>query len=154
MEKQMQPADLLLGRVTFDIFESYWPKHTDEWKSVNDVTKYVVSNSRQSSSWQNTEFLNNIEDVKKLKETDGSDLQVHGSGQLIQALLEHDLVDELWLKTFPLTLGKGKKLFANGTVPLAFSLTETTVTLKGVIFANYKRAGSVKTGTVIGRVEP
>lgn len=148
MEKQMQPADLLLGRKTFDIFASYWPEHTDNWPGINDVKKYVLSNTLEKSDWQNSEFLKSVDDIKKLKDSDGLDLQVHGSGQLIQLLLKYDLVDELWLKFFPLTLGDGKKLFADGTIPAAFTLTESMSTPSGVIFANYKRAGEVKTGTV------
>ena len=148
MTKQMQPSDLLLGRKTFDIFASYWPEHVDSWPGVNDVTKYVVSNTIHESDWQNTRVLQTIDAVKDLKETDGPDLQVHGSGELIQSLLENDLVDELWLKTFPITLGQGKKLFADGTMPMAFTLIEGKVTPSGVIFANYKRAGNVVTGTV------
>jgi dihydrofolate reductase len=148
MGKQMYSADLLLGRKTFEIFESYWPTHTDMWPSVNEVTKFVVSTTRESSGWQNTEFLSGVEDIKKLKQGDGKDLQVHGSGKLIQSLLENDLVDEFWLKFFPVTLGKGKKLFAEGAMPAGFNLIETHITGKGIIFANYKRAGEVKTGTV------
>ena len=148
MAGQMKPADLLLGRKTFEIFASYWPKHADMWPGINDVTKYAVSSTLEKSGWQNSVFLKNLDDIKKLKDSDGSDLQVHGSGQLIQLLLKNDLVDELWLKTFPLTLGQGKKLFAEGTIPAAFTLTESAVTSGGVIFANYKRAGEVKTGTV------
>lgn len=148
MGKQMKPADLLLGEKTFKIFESYWPKHTDMWPGINEVTKYVVSEDLEKSDWQNTKFLRNVDEVKKLKESDGSDLQVHGSGNMIQSLLKADLVDELWLKFFPLTLGNGKKLFEDGTIPAAFTLVSTEVTPSGVIFANYKRAGEVKTGTV------
>ena len=150
MEKQMKLADLLLGRRTFDIFASYWPNHTDSWPSVNDATKYVFTNTLKKSDWQNSVFLNNLEDIIKLKKSKGSDLQVHGSSQLIQLLLENDLVDELWLKIFPLTLGDGKKLFDSGTIPAAFKLTESLVTPSGVIFANYKRAGKVNTGNVGG----
>ena len=148
MGKQMQPADLLLGRKTFDIFASYWPQHADMWPGINDVTKYCVSTNLDKSDWANSQFLKNIEEIKKLKESDGKDLQVHGSGKLIQALLSEDLVDELWLKFFPLTLGSGKKLFDGGAIPAAFTLSETHVTPSGVIFANYKRAGEVKTGTI------
>ena len=147
MGKQLDPADYLLGRKTFDIFESYWPEHNDFWPGINSGMKYVVSETRETSTWKNTEFLKNVEAIQKLKDSEGPDLQVHGSSQLIQALLKHDLVDELWLKTFPLTLGNGKKLFADGTIPTAFILTEHSVTPSGVIFANYKRAGSVTTGT-------
>lgn len=148
MNTQMQPADLLLGRMTFDIFASYWPKHEDIWPGVNDVKKYVVSKTLETSDWQNSVILRDIEAVKALKNEDGGDLQVHGSGELIQSLLKHDLVDELWLKFFPITLGQGKKLFDSGTIPAAFTLLETSVTPSGVIFANYKRAGTVETGTV------
>ena len=148
MEKQMQPADYLLGRKTFEIFAGYWPQHNDAWPAINDNTKYVLSNTVDTTDWQNTVFVKNVEDIKKLKESEGRDLQVHGSGKLIQLLLKNDLVDELWLKFFPLTLGQGKKLFDDGTIPAAFTLTESTVTPSGVIFANYKRAGNVETGTV------
>jgi dihydrofolate reductase len=147
MAGQMKPADLLLGRKTFDIFASYWPQHADEWPGINDVTKYVVSAAGTESEWSNTVFLRSVEDIEKLKNSEGGDIQVHGSGQLIQTLLKHDLVDELWLKIFPLTLGQGKKLFAEGAIPAAFELMESKVTASGVIFANYKRAGEVKTGS-------
>ena len=148
MEKQMKPADLLLGRKTFEIFAGYWPEHADMWPGINDVTKYVMSNTIEKSDWQNSVFLKSVDDIKKLKNSEGSDLQVHGSGHLIQTLLKHDLVDELWLKTFPITLGSGKRLFGDGSSPAAFTLTESLVTPNGVIFANYTRAGDVKTGTV------
>ena len=148
MEKQMKSADLLLGRKTFEIFAAYWPEHADFWPGINDVTKYVMSNTMDKSDWQNSVFLKSVEDIKKLKNSEGSDIQVHGSGNLTQTLLKHDLVDELWLKTFPITLGMGKRLFGEGTIPAAFTLTESLVTSNGVIFANYKRAGEVRTGTV------
>ena len=148
MEKQMKPADLLLGRKTFDIFAGYWPAHADYWPGINDVKKYVMSRTKKKSDWENSVFLKSLADIKKLKKSKGSDIQVHGSGKLIQLLLKNDLVDELWLKIYPLTLGKGKKLFESGTIPAAFTLTESLVTPTGVIIANYKRAGKVKTGTV------
>jgi dihydrofolate reductase len=148
MDKQMQPADLLLGRKTYDIFAAYWPQRADQWQGINDVTKYVVSTTLDQSDWQNTVFLNDVDAIKKLKASEGGDIQVHGSGVLAQTLLEHDLVDELWLKTFPITLGQGKKLFADGTIAAAFALTSSAVTSQGVIFANYKRAGTVKTGLI------
>ena len=148
LEKQMQPADLLLGRKTFEIFASYWPEHENGWPGINEVTKYVMSKTMKKSDWKNSVFLKSLADIEKLKNSEGSDIQVWGSGKLIQTLLENDLVDELWLKIFPLTLGKGKKLFDNGTIPAAFTLIESTVTPSGVIIANYKRAGKVKTGTV------
>lgn len=148
MEKQMKSADLLLGRKTFEIFAAYWPEHADIWPGINDVTKYVLSNTMDKSDWQNSVFLKSIDDIKKLRGSEGSDIQVHGSGNLIQTLLKHDLVDELWLKTFPITLGKGKRLFGEGTIPAAYTLTDSLVTPNGVIFANYKRGGEVKTGTI------
>lgn len=148
MEKQMKPADLLLGRKTFDIFADYWPEHENGWPGINNVTKYVMSNTLKKSDWNNSVFLKSLDDIKELKSSEGSDIQVHGSGELIQLLLENDLVDELWLKIHPLVLGEGKKFFDSGTIPAAFTLTESTVTPSGVIIANYKRAGEVKTGTV------
>ena len=148
LEKQMKPADLLLGRKTFEIFASYWPEHENGWPGINDVTKYVMSKTMKKSDWKNSVFLKRLTDIKKLKKSKGSDIQVWGSGKLIQTLLENDLVDELCLKIFPLTLGNGKKLFDNGTIPAAFTLIESLVTPSGVIIANYKRAGKVKTGTI------
>lgn len=148
MKKQLSPADLLLGRKTFEIFASYWPERSDQWHGINDVTKYVMSTTMKKSDWQNSVFLRSLSDIKKLKHSEGTDIQVHGSGKLVQLLLEHDLVDELWLKIHPLTLGNGKKLFDKGTIPAAFTLTESAVTPGGVIIANYKRAGEVKTGIV------
>ena len=150
MEKQMKSADLLLGRKTFEIFASYWPEHADYWPGINDVTKYVMSSTihENKTKWKNIVFLETVDDIKKLKDADGDPIQVHGSGNLAQTLFKYDLVDELWLKIFPVTLGKGKRLFDEGTIPAAFTLTESLVTPNGVIFANYKRAGEVKTGTV------
>jgi dihydrofolate reductase len=146
-EKQKQPAkDLLLGRKTFEMFASFWPEHEDIWPGINDVTKYVVSKTMKKSDWKNSVFLESVEDIEKVKNSDGSDLLVSGSGTLVQTLLKHDLVDELWLLIHPLTLGTGKKLFDNGTIPAAFSLVESTATPSGVIVAHYKRAGDVKTG--------
>jgi dihydrofolate reductase len=148
LEKQMQPADLLLGRKTFQIFASYWPEHENGWPGINEVTKYVMSRTMEKSDWENSIFLKNLTDIKKLKNSKGSDIKVWGSRELIQFLLKNDLVDELWLKIFPLILGNGKKLFDNGTIPAAFKLIESTVTPSGVIIVNYKRAGQVKTGTI------
>jgi dihydrofolate reductase len=151
MSKQLKPADLLLGRKTFDIFADYWPGHADMWPGINDVTKYVMSNTMDKSDWQNSVFLKSVDDIKKLKNSSakgGADIQVHGSGNLVQTLLKHDLVDELWLKIFPITLGMGKRLFDEGTNAAAFRLTDSLVAPNGVIFANYKRAGEVKTGTM------
>jgi dihydrofolate reductase len=148
MAKHMKPADLLLGRKTFEFFASYWPTHADMWPGINDVTKYAMSNTIDKSDWKNSVFLKSVDDIKKLKNSEGSDIQVHGSGNLIQTLLKHDLVDELCLKTFPVTLGNGKRLFSEGTIPAAFTVTDSLVAPNGVIFVNYERAGEVKTGTV------
>jgi len=146
MQKQMEPADLLLGRKTFEIFASYWPEHADIWPGINEVTKYVLSNTVKESDWENTKFLTSVADIEKLKNSVGSNIVVWGSSELVQLLLKHDLVDELWLKTYPLVLGRGKKLFDNEAAPTAFTLTESVVTPSGVFMANYKRAGAVKTG--------
>lgn len=148
MQKQMEATDILLGRKTFEIFASYWPAHADYWPGINDVTKYVMSNTMKESDWENSVFLTSVADIEKLKNSEGSDIKVWGSGELTQLLLKHDLADELWLKIYPVTLGKGKKLFDSGTMPAAFKLTESTVTPSGVIVANYARAGNVKTGTI------
>lgn len=148
-EQMSKPFDLLLGRKTFEIFASYWPQHEDEWPGINTVTKYVASNTLTKHEWNNSVFLNSdvTDKIKKLKEQDGPDLQVHGSSNLIQTLLKHDLADEFWLKIFPITLGMGKRLFDTGTVPASFNHKESKVSPSGVIIANYKRAGEVKTGS-------
>jgi len=143
-----QPADYLLGRKTFDIWEGYWPEHADFWPGINDGTKYVLSKTRKKSDWKNSVFLKSLADIKKLKKSKGPDIQVWGSSKLIQLLLKNDLVDELRLKIHPLTLGKGKKLFDNEAIPAAFTLTESIVTTAGVIITSYNRAGKVKTGNV------
>jgi len=148
VKKQMQPADYLLGRKTFENFASFWPEHADFWPGINEGTKYVLSKTLTKSDWQNTVFLESVEDIEKLKDSEGSDIQVWGSGELVQLLLKNDLVDELWLRIYPLTLGKGKKLFDSGSIPAALVLTETLATTTGVIIANYKRAGEVKTGRI------
>ena len=148
VQKELKPADYLLGRKTFEIWEGYWPEHADFWPGINDGTKYVLSRTRKKSDWKNSVFLKSLADIKKLRNSNGGAIQVWGSSKLIQLLLKNDLVDELRLKIHPLTLGKGKKLFDNGPIPAAFTLTDSIVTSKGVIIANYKRAGEVKTGTV------
>lgn len=147
-QENMRPAEYLLGRKTYDIFAGYWPKHADVWPGINDGMKYVLSKTAGKSDWSNTRFLKSLEGIKKLKASAGPELQVWGSGRLIQLLLKNDLVDELRLVTYPLTLGQGQKLFEEGTIPAAFTLTKSTVTPGGVIMANYRRAGKVKTGTV------
>lgn len=148
-EQMKQPFSLLLGRKTFEIWASYWPQHEDSWPGINDATKYIVSSTLTKPDWENSIVINGdvVEEIKKLKNQDGPDLKVWGSGNLVQTLLKHDLVDELWLKIFPITLGTGKRIFAEGTIPAAFKLTDSKVSPSGVIFANYERAGEVKTGS-------
>ncbi len=148
MQKLLQPSDLLLGRKTFDIWEQYWPKHASFWPGINEVTKYVFSNTRDRSGWENCVFVKSIDEIKKLKSTNGSDIKVWGSSELIQLLLKHDLVDEFWLMIHPLILGKGKKLFTEEIPAAAFTLEENVTTSKGVIIAHYKRSGEVITGRV------
>jgi len=150
MTKQMEkPFDLLLGRKTFEIFASYWPQHKEEGAGINNAVKYVTSNTLSISTWEKTVFLKGdiVAEIKKLKAQDGPDIQVHGSGNLIQTLLKNDLVDELWLKIFPITVGNGKRLFAEGTIPVGFTLVESKTSPSGVIIANFKRAGEIKTGS-------
>ncbi len=153
LKEELQPAAYLLGRKTFEIWASYWPEHGDYWPGINEGTKYVMSKKMKKSDplvtgWANSVLLKSASDIKKLKKTTGPDIQVWGSSKLIQTLLKNDLVDELRLKIYPLTLGKGKKLFENGTIPAAFKLIEQVITSKGVIIASYKRSGKVKVGTV------
>jgi len=150
-EELNQTADYLLGRKTFEIWAGYWPQHGDFWPGINEGTKYVFSKSMKKSDplikgWKNSVLIKNVADIKKVKESKGSDIQVWGSSKLVQLLLKNDLADELKLKIYPLTLGKGKKLFDKETVPAAFTLTESIITTTGVIIAGYKRAGKVKTG--------
>jgi dihydrofolate reductase len=149
VQEELKPADYLLGRKTFEIWENYWPEHADFWPGINDGTKYVLSMTRKKSDWKNSVFINSLADIKELKNSKGSDIQVWGSSELIHLLLKNDLVNELRLKIHPLTLGKGKKLFDGGAIPTAFTLTDSIVTSTGVIIANYKRAGEVKTGTIV-----
>ena len=151
MKKQMSlPFDLLLGRKTFDIWAPYWPLHGDFWPGVNPATKYVASNTMTSSDWQPSVFLSGdiAEKVGKLKQQQGPYLHVYGSANLVQTLMKHDLVDEFWLKIYPLTLGSGKRLFVDGTIPAAFKVTESQVSPTGIIIVNYERAGAVTTNTV------
>ena len=150
VQKQINaPLDLLLGRKTFDIWAAFWPQHGDVWPGVNTATKYVVSNTMTSAEWKPSVFLNGdiAEKVAKLKQEQGPDLHVWGSGKLLQTLMKHDLVDVFWLMIYPITLGSGKRLFVDGAIPAAFKLTESTIGSSGVIIANYERAGAVKTGS-------
>ena len=151
-EQMGKPFDLLLGRKTYDIFAAYWPKMGNDnpaAASLNNARKFVVSTTLKKPEWANTTVLKNnvVSEVKKLKEQDGPEIQVHGSSNLIQTLLKHDLVDEFRLKIYPVTLGKGKRLFAEGTIPAGFQLVESKTSPKGVIVATYARAGEVKTGS-------
>jgi dihydrofolate reductase len=149
MGKQMgQPFDLLLGRKTYEIFASYWPQQGDD-DPINQAIKYVVSNGSVNTGWKETIQISGdvVAEIEKLKQQDGPMLQIHGSSQLIQTLLANDLVDEFWLKIFPVVLGKGKKLFGDGTIPAAFKLTESYSSPSGVIIASYKREGEVQLGS-------
>ena len=154
MARQMgRPFDLLLGRKTYEIFAAYWPNHKTPGDPIatglNNATKYVVSKTLANPGWNNSVVIREdvVREIKRLKDSGGPDLQVHGSGNLIQTLLKHDLVDELWLKIFPITLGPGKRLFADGAIPAAFRLLECKTSPSGVIFASYQRAGEVMTGS-------
>jgi dihydrofolate reductase len=144
------PFDLLLGRKTYEIWAPYWPHHADIWPSVNAATKYVASNTMTSGAWQPAVFLSGdiAGKVAEIKQQPGPDLHVYGSGNLVQTLIKHDLVDAFWLKIYPLTLGSGKRLFAEGTILAAFKVTESQISSGGVIIVNYERAGAVATGNV------
>jgi dihydrofolate reductase len=152
LRRQMNlPFDLLLGRKTFDIWAPYWPQHPEVWPGVNAATKYVTSNTMTSGAWQPSVFLNGdiAEKVAEIKQQPGPDLHVWGSGNLIQTLLKHDLVDAFWLMIYPITLGSGKRLFADGTIPAAFKVTESKVTPSGVIVVNYERASVLTASRVL-----
>ncbi len=147
-EEMNMPFDLLIGRKTFDIWAPYWPQHADIWPGVNSATKYIASNTMTSHEWQPTVFLGGdiAEKINEIKEQEGPDLHVYGSGNLLQTLMKHDLVDAFWLKIYPLTLGSGKRLFTDGPIPVAFKLTSSKVSSTGVIMANYDRVGAIATG--------
>jgi dihydrofolate reductase len=147
-DQMSKPFDLLLGRKTFDVFASYWPHHEDVWPGVNEANKYVASTTLTKHEWKNTVIIKGDvpAEIKKLKQQDGPDIKIYGSANLIQTLLKRDLIDELWLKIYPITLGVGKRLFAEGTIPAAFTVHDATISPSGVIIASFKRAGEVKTG--------
>lgn len=154
MERQLsKPFDMLLGRKTYEIFAAHWPyvnASQDPFAAkLNNAKKYVASKTLTKPDWENSELIKGdvAAEVRRMKEQDGPEIQVHGSGNLIQTLLEHDLVDELWLKIMPVTLGIGKRLFAGGTIPAGFKLIQSEISPTGVIIANYERAGKVKTGS-------
>jgi dihydrofolate reductase len=147
-ERLAKPVDLLLGRKTFDGWETFWPTHSNFWPNVMTATKYVASNTRDSSDWQPSVFLSGdlAENVRQLKQTDGPDLHVMGSADMLQTLFKADLVDGLELMIIPVTLGTGKRLFQDGAIPAAFKVTSGQVAPNGIIIANYERDGDVKTG--------
>lgn len=149
MMKQMgQPFDLLLGRMTYDVFASYWPNQGED-NPINIAKKYVVTRQAIRTDWKETIPIQGdvAAEIKKLKQQDGPMLQVHGSSQLIQTVLANDLADELWLKIFPVTLGKGKRLFGSATPPAAYKLTASTASPSGVIVASHQRDGAVRLGS-------
>ena len=154
VKQTSKPFDLLLGRKTYEIFAAHWPYVNAEQDpfaaKLNDAKKYVASKTLTKLGWNNSELISGdiAGGIKRLKEQqDGPEIQVHGSGNLIQTLLKHDLVDELWLKIFPVSLGVGKRLFAEGTIPAGFKLLESDISPSGVIVATYGRAGEVRTGS-------
>ncbi|MEO5760241.1 MAG: dihydrofolate reductase family protein [Mesorhizobium sp.] len=146
-----KPFDLLLGRKTYDIFAAHWPYQENDpiAESFNTVTKYVATHRPDSLSWQNTQPLGDdvVATLRKLKQEDGPDLLIQGSSELIQTLLANDLIDEISLLIFPLVLGKGKRMFGNGTMPSALKLTRSQTSSTGVIMATYERGGEIKVGS-------
>ena len=153
-EELRDPFDLLLGRKTFEIFTAYWPYHAEgqPGQGINNATKYVASTTLNAHDWKKSVFLKGdvAQEVRKLKQQDGSRIWIYGSANLIQTLLRHDLIDEFWLKICPITLGTGKRLFAEGTFPAAFKVSKGQVSPTGVIVANLERAGAVQTGITVG----
>jgi len=147
-ERLAKPVDLLLGRKTFDGWETYWPTHSNFWPNVMTATKYVASNTRDSSDWQPSVFLSGdlAEKVRELKQADGPDIHVFGSANMLQTLFKADLVDALELMIIPVTLGTGKRLFQDGTIPAAFKVSNAQVAPKGIICATYERDGDIRTG--------
>lgn len=147
-ERLAKPVDLLLGRKTFAAWEGYWPTHSNFWPNCMTATKYVASNTRTSSDWGPSVFLSGdlAEKVRELKQTDGPDIHVMGSADMLQTLFKADLVDGLELMIIPVTLGQGKRLFQDGTIPASFKVTCGQVAPKGIIIVSYERDGDVKTG--------
>jgi dihydrofolate reductase len=150
-EVMRPPFDLVLGRKTYDIFAAHWPHATDDpgAKPLNDATKYVVSRSRPTLEWSNSVLIEGdaAEGVAALKNEDGPELQVHGSGNLIQTLMRHNLVDRYRLWTFPLVIGSGKRLFSDGTIPLGLKLVDSAVSTTGVVMGTYEPVGEIVTGS-------
>jgi len=153
MQRWMESTDILLGRNTFELFAEYWPKHAEMWPGILDVTKYVASTTLsdddvENAGWPNSKLVASIEDVRKLKASEGGDIKIHGSAKLAQSLFEHGLVDEICLMTFPVVLGKGKRLFNENSLPAAFKMTDSLITKNGVTFAYFEKSGEVETGTI------
>src|SRR5512147_1459791 len=148
IEQMSGQPDLLLGRKTYEIFAAFWPDHESDWPGINKVRKYVASKTLSRTEWNNSVILkgNAADEIKKLKQQDGADLHVYGSSNFVQTLLTHDLIDEFWLKIFPVTLGNGKRLFDKGTIPASFRMSKGSISPSGVIIASYARDGEVKTG--------
>ncbi len=146
--EELKPASYLLGRRTFEIWEQYWPHHGDYWPGINEGAKYVLSATRNHSDWHNTHFVTTLTAIQQLKQSEGPDIQVWGSSELVHLLLSNDLVDELRLKIHPILLGSGKRLFDTAAIPAAYKLSDTVITSTGVIIARYFRSGDVKTGQV------
>jgi dihydrofolate reductase len=145
------PFDLVLGRRTYDVFAAYWPNAPEEagGKPLNDATKYVASRGTPPLTWDRSVQIEGdvAEGVARLKQEDGPELQVHGSGGLIQTLMANGLIDQYRLWVFPVVLGTGKRLFADGTIPSALHLTDSTVSTTGVVIGTYEPAGVVQTGS-------
>ncbi|MPZ89692.1 MAG: dihydrofolate reductase [Nitriliruptorales bacterium] len=150
-EATSAPFALVLGRKTYDIMAAHWPHATDDAgaKPFNDATKYVVSRSRPTLEWSNSVLIEGdaAEGIAELKKEDGPELQVHGSGNLIQTLLRHDLADQFRLWVFPLVIGSGKRLFAEGTIPSGLKLVDSKVSSTGVVMGTYEPAGEIVTGS-------
>lgn len=150
-EQMAKPFDLLLGRKTYEIFAAYWPYKKDDpiGDKFNSAKKYVVSTTLEKLDWANSTLIsgNAAQEVIKLKELKGPELQVYGSSNLIQTLMKHDLIDEFWLKIFPITVGAGKRLFGEGTLAAGFKLLESRISTTGIIVATYERSGEIKTGS-------
>jgi len=145
------PFDLVLGRKTYDIFAAYWPHATEEdgAKPLNDATKYVASRRQPTLEWSNSVLIegDTAEGIASLKKQDGPELQVHGSGDLVQTLMLNNLIDQYRLWVFPLVLGSGKRLFSEGTIPLGLTLVDSHVSTTGVMIGTYEPAGEIVTGS-------
>jgi dihydrofolate reductase len=149
-ESMSKPFDLVLGRKTYEIFAAHWPHSDDPGAEIlNNATKHVASTTRTELEWQNSKLIEGEvpDGVGALKQQDGPELQVHGSANLIQTLLEHGLIDEFRLWIFPLVLGKGKRLFDGGTLPAGLELASSQVSSTGVIMATYRSGAEIKYGS-------